>query len=368
MLSEMESGGTIQMKPTKTSHPIENTPVFIISSYNYKNGILRFVQEQVASYVENGFPVNTVSLTPSETCNFSFNLGSLCGAFRWFLLAAKPKKALVVLHFYNGIIFRKNPKLGRLSTLALYILQILALAALGRMSSDSMVYFHELETNSELGWKRKWIINFSLKPFKMLVFYNNAFRLAVTSAYADLSGRPFRIEDHSLHMTRLFTGSQNAARESLRVPAESVIFLCLGFIVRSKGFDCAIEAFCKANRQDAYLYIVGSAGTDDDANAFCGLLQTMAAGNSRVRIINQFVDDVAFDAWLQAADVVILPYRSISSSSVGARATVYRKTLFISNLPSLSDMFPQAKVSKEPEDLAILISEYMDMKFQNDEK
>ena len=333
-------------------------PVFVISSYNYRNGILRFVQEQVDSYKVSGRAVRRVSLTPSDTCDFSFDLESLLGALRWFLFAIKPKKALVVLHFYNAIIFKKNPELGRLSSLLLYILHILALACLARMGSDSMIYFHELETNAELGWKRRWIINFCLRPFKLLVFYNNAFRLAVTGAYADLATRPYRIEDHSQHMTRLFTGSQNEARECLGIPTASIIFLCLGFIVRSKGFDRAIEAFCKSKRQDACLYIVGSAGADDDAKAFCGLLQTMAAGNSRVRIINQFVDDVAFDTWLQAADVVMLPYRSISSSSVGARATVYGKTLFISNHPSLCDMFSQAEVFHDTSSLASLLQAY----------
>jgi len=339
-------------------NPTSSHSAFVISSYNYTNGILRFVQEQVQSYKKSGLTVKTVSLTPSETCDLSFDLGSLRGACRWFLFAAKPKKALVVLHFYNAIIFKKNPELGRLSALFLYIFQILALASLARTSSDSMIYFHEIETNSELGWKRKWIINLCLRPFKMLVFYNNAFRLAVTGAYADLATRPSRIEDHSQHMTRFFTGSQNEAQECLGIPTDSIIFLCLGFVVRSKGFDRAIEAFCKANRQDACLYIVGSTTPDDDAKAFCGLLQTMAEKNSRVRIINQFVDDVAFDTWLQSADAVILPYRSISSSGVGARAAVYGKTLFISNLPSLCDMFPQAEVFHETESLASLIGAY----------
>lgn len=346
------------MKAAKTSHQEVAIATFVISSYNYTNGILRFVKEQVQSYRESGLTVKTVSLTPSETCDLSFDLGSLCGALRWFVFAVKPKKALVVLHFYNAIIFTKNAELDRLSALLLYILQILALACLARTSSDSIIYFHELETNAELGWKRKKIINFCLRPFQMLVFYNNAFRLAVTGAYSDLTTRPCRIEDHSQHMTRLFTGSKYEAQECLGIPTDSIIFLCLGFIVRSKGFDRVIEAFCKANRQDACLYIVGSAAQDDDAKAFFGLLQAMAEKHTSVRVINQFVDDHTFDTWLQSADAVILPYRSISSSSVGARASIYGKKLFISDLPSLTDMFSQAEVFHGTESLVSLIQAY----------
>jgi glycosyltransferase involved in cell wall biosynthesis len=343
------------MTPEKTD---TSTPVFIVSSYEVTNGILRFVSEQVQSRIKQGHTVTRVSLTPSSHSDLSFDLQTCSGAVHWLWFSLKPKRALTILHYYNAIVFPKHRNPGLLSSPFLKLLQIMALAALPRTSSGSAVYFHEIETGVGIGWRRRAIINFCLRPFNSLNFYNNAFREKVVNTYSSLQSVPYSIEDHSQHMTRLFSGSQGEARSLLNIPQKPVVFLCLGFISHSKGFDIAVKAFCKASPNNALLHIVGSSGNQKEAADYSAELRSLSEKNGNVLITHQFVDDSTFDCWLQAADVVILPYRSISSSGVGARALVYEKSLVISDLPSLKESFPNGTIFRDETHLAEILRDF----------
>lgn len=331
------------------------TPVFIVSSYVNSNGILRFVNEQVQSYIRQGYKVTSVSLTPSTNSDVSYDLQTCRGALRWLLFCLRPKKALTILHYYNSIVFPKHRNLGLFNARVLKLLQILALASVGRTSSDSRVYFHEIETGSGIIWWWRTVLNFCLCSFKLLNFYNNAFRETVTDTFVGLRSKPFAIEDHSQHMTRLFLGSQSEARTLLKIPEKAVVFLCLGFISYWKGIDIAVKAFGQADLKNAQLHIVGSPGDLKEPVEFCAALHKLASNYENVRITEDFVEDVMFDCWLQAADVLILPYRSISSSGVGARGLVYGKQLVISDLPSLKESLPEATVFRDEKHLAEIL-------------
>ncbi len=327
-------------------------PVFVISSYEVSNGILRFVEEQVQSYISEGRKVVRVSLTESSDCELSFDLRTLRGSLRWLFFALRRKRALVVLHYYNAIVFPVHDK--PVSKL----LHALALAVVAKRSSDSSLFFHEIEVGEGMGWRRRAMINHSLGAFRVLNFYSNAFREKVIATYPGLGVVPYVIVEHSLHMRRLFTGSKADARKLLNLSPNKAIFLCLGFIAYTKGFDLALAAFSKAGPVDAELFLVGSAGDKHDNQDYLRSLLDMASTNRNIHIANQFVDDTRFDCWIQAADVVILPYRFISSSGVGARARVYEKKLVTSDLPSLRESLPDALVFRDVDHLADIIGEF----------
>ncbi len=118
---------------------------------------------------------------------------------------------------------------------------------------------------------------------------------------------------------------RDAARVALSLPREGHLFLCIGFLGRHKGFDRAIEAFRRLGDDTALLYVVGSRLSDHpDIEVYIAELEQAAAASPRVTLSERYVDDTEFDTWLQAADTVLLPYRSSSTSSVVARARLLR--------------------------------------------
>ncbi len=114
--------------------------------------------------------------------------------------------------------------------------------------------------------------------------------------------------------------SRAAARGLLDIPRDDPVFVCPGFIHPDKGFDRAVAAFRDGGIQGR-LYIVGSVKDAIPANvAHLRLLRQLVAATPGVELVERFVDDAEFDAWIAAADAVLLPYRRSWSSGVLARA------------------------------------------------
>ena len=110
------------------------------------------------------------------------------------------------------------------------------------------------------------------------------------------------------------------ARRRLAVPAGDVVFVCPGFLHPAKGFERAIEAWNMAG-MPGRLAIVGSVRDRTPENvAYADMLRRLCTGVDRLLLVEDYVSDEDFDAWIAAADLVILPYRRSWSSGALARA------------------------------------------------
>ncbi len=86
--------------------------------------------------------------------------------------------------------------------------------------------------------------------------------------------------------------------------------LCIGFLQPHKGFDRAMRAFTRLPDREARLFVVGSARLPRaEILAHIQELKSLAAGDSRIRLIERFLSDAEFDTWIAAADAVVVPYR-----------------------------------------------------------
>jgi hypothetical protein len=113
------------------------------------------------------------------------------------------------------------------------------------------------------------------------------------------------------------------ARAALGIDGDGPVLVCAGFVQPSKGFDRAVEAFgaSGAAGRGARLYVVGSVRDRTPENvAHLEGLRRLAAGTPGVTLHPRFPSDDEFDAWIAAADAVVLPYRRTWSSGVLARA------------------------------------------------
>jgi glycosyltransferase involved in cell wall biosynthesis len=147
-----------------------------------------------------------------------------------------------------------------------------------------------------------------------------------------------RVAAHGAHFQRRTTHGRDAARASLGVPADATVFLAIGFVQPHKGFDRAVQAFAGLAERGARLYVVGSARLEDPAvQAYVGELRTLVEGTAGAELRLEYVSDEMFDRWLVAADVVVLPYRSIWSSGVLERAALYDRAVIATAVGGLPD-------------------------------
>ncbi len=150
--------------------------------------------------------------------------------------------------------------------------------------------------------------------------------------------KPENIEltDHGGDFQRYTTANRATARRTLRVPADAMVFLSIGFIQPHKGFDRAVRAFARVADGDARLYVVGSVRVDEPGFlAYMAELAELISQTPGAELRQGYVSDELFDRWIVAADCVVLPYRAIWSSSVIERARLYDTSVIVTDVGGL---------------------------------
>jgi glycosyltransferase involved in cell wall biosynthesis len=134
---------------------------------------------------------------------------------------------------------------------------------------------------------------------------------------------------------------RGAARRQLDVAEEGIVFVCAGFIQPSKGFDRAVDAFERVSAGASggpRLYVVGSVREATAENrSYADALSDRCRSVAGATLVEEFVDDAAFDLWISAADWVILPYRRAFSSGVLARAHALGRPCLVSAVGGLAE-------------------------------
>lgn len=168
----------------------------------------------------------------------------------------------------------------------------------------------------------------------------------------------YSVLDHKRDFTPFVTMTREEARKRLHIPRDRKVFLCIGFVQPSKGFDRAVSIFVR-RPPGALLYVVGSVRRAEDAAAFRHRDQLARAARSsdNVRIVDQYPSDTEFDMWIIAADYVVLPYRTISSSGVLARASILNRPALVAATGGLAEQVgPQDLVFRTDQELEAAIN------------
>ena len=132
--------------------------------------------------------------------------------------------------------------------------------------------------------------------------------------------------------------TQEEGRQRLGMAKDKLVFLCIGFIQRHKGFHRAIQAFIEANLPEAQLFVVGSLRVADAENQrYLTELRMQAEDRENVHVVESFVSNEDFDTWIKASDWVILPYSEIWSSAVLGRAKLLDRPAIVSRVGGLPD-------------------------------
>ena len=147
------------------------------------------------------------------------------------------------------------------------------------------------------------------------------------------------IEDVSKDFNVFTNNSMTDSRKKLGIETDKKIFLCLGFIASTKGFDIVLDLFLKNYFNNSYLYIVGSVRLDNDVSSksYLELMKLKSKSSKNIKIIDKYLSYEDFDNWIISSDYIIFPYREISNSGVLGRAKIFNKKVIVSRAGGLKD-------------------------------
>lgn len=192
----------------------------------------------------------------------------------------------------------------------------------------------------------------------LVMFHSDAERRSFLRTFSSVPAGCTALVDHGASFRPTTATTREGARAVLGLPQPDVIFLCIGFLGAHKGFDRAIAAFAAATPDvPAKLFIVGSALYDlPEISGHIASLRASAQATTGVTLVEQWLSDEEFDLWLQAADVVLAPYRQIFSSSVVARAKLFSRPAIVSDVGALPEQVGEGDVVvRSDEELAAAI-------------
>ncbi|HVM11368.1 MAG TPA: glycosyltransferase [Actinomycetota bacterium] len=296
--------------------------LLVVSSYPPRRcGIGAYAHTQVARMRGAGETVTVLSPPDGEGDErIRFDGGR---PFRRAVELTRPGDRILI-HFQPALYFRPRAPLSKIGT-------SLGLLALVKRRPRTEILVHEADPPR---WWRpdEILLTRAFRAAPLLLFHTEAERRSFERRFGRI--RRARVVPHVDGVEVRGPVSRADARRRLELPAEARILVVPGFLHPGKGVDRAIRAV----PQDALLYVVGSVKDPTPENvAYAAEVRRLAAADPRVELVERFVADEEFDAWVAAADAVILPYRRSWSSGVLARAQAIGTPAIVADVGGLGE-------------------------------
>jgi len=249
----------------------------------------------------------------------------------------------VIVHFQPGLYYRPG-----VAAAFSKIRTSLGLRALVRRYPSVEILVHEAHRPTR--WRPDHVILRRALAAARLRFHTDAEHRAFERNYR------LRVEadlvDHRDGVRIAGPPDRDSARQLLGLDPEETLFVCAGFIHPWKGFDRAIRAFADAGGH-GHLAIVGSVrDPTPDHLTYAAELRRLANATPSVTLVEGFLREDEFDAWIRAADRLVLPYTKAWSSGALAHAAVLGTPAIVAAVGGLAEQAgPQDDVVGSDEEL-----------------
>jgi glycosyltransferase involved in cell wall biosynthesis len=297
--------------------------VLVVSSYPPRHcGIGAYARVQVEAMRERGERVTVISPPDGEgDVRVRFTGG------RAFLGAARMGGGFdrILVHFQPGLYYRPRAPLSKIATsLALWWL------AVRRPQTEVVVH----EADPPVRWRPDYAILRAAFRRARLLFHTEAERRALERAYGIRVNAALVRHAEGVRVRGI---SRAEARRRLGIAADTALFVCAGFLHPDKGFERAVDAWVRGGRPGR-LVIVGSIRDETPRNlAYASRLRELVAAHPGAELLDRFVPDDEFDAWIAGADLFVLPYRRSWSSGALARAQLLGTPAVVSDAGGLPE-------------------------------
>jgi len=160
--------------------------------------------------------------------------------------------------------------------------------------------------------------------------------------YPQLAKVPYVVTPHP-HYRGVYPNSISPAeaRGRLDLPADALVFAFVGKIRPYKNVDGLLRAFLEYQDPRARLLIAGEA----DTGAYGSALAQLASSDPRVKFVPSFVPDDQLQLYLNAANLVVFPFREVTNSGSVLLALSYDRPVAVVDAPVFREL--QAKTGPE---------------------
>jgi glycosyltransferase involved in cell wall biosynthesis len=136
--------------------------------------------------------------------------------------------------------------------------------------------------------------------------------------------------------------NQKTLKKEFGFEENSLVLLFFGYVRKYKGLDILIKAFPDILKKyaRARLLIVGE--FYDNPKEYFDLIKKLKIEN-KAKVINQFVPNEDVGKYYQAADVVILPYRSATQSGILNVSYGFFKPVIVTDVGGLAEFVDEGK-------------------------
>ncbi len=225
-----------------------------------------------------------------------------------------------------------------------------------RLDDDKSIddFFYKLHKAKELNYKIIWTVHNlvshdSTNPEKEIGIRKRLSKAADYILVHGLHAKNLIVQEYGIienkvhivphgHFATYYRNkiSQNKARKKLNIPTRDFVFLCLGNIKAYKGIDELVRVFKKIYLKYPHsaLLIVGR-GLDKDISA--RIINHSQELNKIVTHL-EFIPDEEIQLYMNASDVMVLPYTNVLTSGAAILALSFYKPVIAPNnglLPEL---------------------------------
>ncbi len=128
--------------------------------------------------------------------------------------------------------------------------------------------------------------------------------------------------------------TRNEAREKFGIAGDAFVYLFLGQLRPNKGIDHLIAAFTKLADSNAALLIAGWAPEPRYGDKVAAL----AMDDPRITLHRKFVEAIEVQYFMNACDVCVLPYRSVTTSGAAILAFSFGRPIVAPGIGCFLDL------------------------------
>jgi glycosyltransferase involved in cell wall biosynthesis len=160
---------------------------------------------------------------------------------------------------------------------------------------------------------------------------------------ADALNGKFNVEPTRIHViphgplfAKLPSETPQECRQKLNLPSDRRVYLALGVLAPYKGLDILLSAFQRflnsgKSNGSSLLVIAGNGQEGEKAKLRVQAAQMLASGSVRADL--HYIPAEKISIYSQAADVLVYPYRDITTSGALLTGLNYCKPILASDLP-----------------------------------
>lgn len=174
---------------------------------------------------------------------------------------------------------------------------------------------HNLEPHEKAGWADRWGMARMVQQADIVHVHDVSTAGALKERFQRQHGVVTIPHGHYLTAYPNEIGRADA-RGRLELPQDAFVFVTLGLLRPYKGLEELVPAFRALSEEQVCLVLTGQ----PESPAYAEKLKTLVAGDPRIRLRPGLVPNEEVQVYLNAADVVVLPYRQITTSGAALLA------------------------------------------------